>query len=273
LLEWIPWLIILILLAALIALYARLSGLRRVFHAELSRRVAEIQLEVAEGARAKLEEERERLMKMFEQRFEEWKQRELESAVRIELEKWRREAEKEIRREAIKSSITTLLGKVGEQIAPLYMLRHLDIDPRDLRFIGTPVDYIAFKGLSAGSPEKILFIEVKASQAGALTERERHVKSLVESGKVEWVTFNIRKEIETAFQRIEKEIEEAESEPEREKLVEELCEPPLTQYESDEFYEWLANTFQITREEYDQLDEETRRLLREEYQYFRASTR
>jgi len=61
----------------------------------------------------------------------------MEGVVKVELETWRQEKEKEIRRDAIKGSITTLLGKVGEHIAPLYMLRELRIDPRDLRFIGT----------------------------------------------------------------------------------------------------------------------------------------
>jgi predicted Holliday junction resolvase-like endonuclease len=61
----------------------------------------------------------------------------MEDVVKVELERWRQEKEKEIRRDAIKGSITTLLGKVGEHIAPLYMLRELRIDPRDLRFIGT----------------------------------------------------------------------------------------------------------------------------------------
>ena len=85
--------------------------------------------------------------------------------------------EKEIRRDAIRGSITTLLGRVGEQIAPIYMMRELGVDPRDLRFIGTPIDFIAFKGLSDGKPEKIIFIEVKASQSGTLTRKERYVKS------------------------------------------------------------------------------------------------
>jgi len=60
-----------------------------------------------------------------------------ELVVKVELERWRQEKEKEIRRDAIKGSITTLLKKVGEHIAPLYMLRELGIDPRDLRLIGT----------------------------------------------------------------------------------------------------------------------------------------
>ncbi len=244
----------------------KLREVRKVFQIELSRKVAEIQLQLTQEAVAKLEKEREQLAKTFEQKLEEWKQKEIENTVKVELEKWRQEMEKEIRRDAIKSSITTLLGKVGEHIAPLYMIRELDVDPRDLRFIGTPVDYIAFKGLSSGNPEKILFIEVKASQSGALTERERSIKSLIESRKVEWVTFNIRKEIEKAFEVVEKELATTVIKSEIGKPFEKHTYQITRSEGDDEFYEWLVSEFQITREEYEGLDDEVKNLLRREYE-------
>lgn len=269
-LEWIPWLLVITLFFILIITLIRLRELRKIFHIELSRKVAEIQLQLAQEAMVKLEKEREQLAKIFEQRFEEWKQKEIENSVKVELEKWRQEMEKEIRRNAIKSSITTLLGKVGEHIAPLYMVKELDVDPRDLRFIGTPVDYIAFKGLSTGNPEKILFIEVKTSQSGALTERERAIKSLIESKKIEWVTFNIRKEIEKAFEVVEKELATTIIKSEIEKPPESLSQQITIFEENDEFYEWLVSELQITREEYEEFDNEIKNLLKKEYQSSRS---
>lgn len=268
--EWVPWLLVIGLLFALIITLTRLRELRRVFHIELSHKVAEIRLQLSQEAMVKLEKEREQLARMFEQKLEEWKQKEMESAVKVELEKWRQEMEREIRRDAIKSSITTLLGKVGEHIAPLYMVRELGVDPRDLRFIGTPVDYIAFKGLSNGNPEKILFIEVKTSQSGALTERERSIKSLIESKKVEWITFNIRREVEKAFEMVKEELVATTVQPKVEKRIEELAQPITESEESDEFYEWLVREFQITREEYEGLEDDVKRLLRGEYELSKA---
>ena len=198
--------------------------------------------------------------------FEEWKQKEMENAVKVELEKWKQEMEREIRRDAIKGSITTLLGRVGEQIAPLYMMKELGVSPRDLRFIGTPIDFIAFKGLSEGKPEKIIFIEVKASQSGSLTEKEKYVKSLVEAKQVEWITFNIRKEVEKAFEEAEKALAvEAKPMSEVEKPVEKPIEQ-VTEWEEDEFYEWLVEEFQITREEYEKLDADVKELLKKEFE-------
>ncbi len=46
----------------------------------------------------------------------------------------------------------TILGKIAEHIVPFIIMSRLGINPRDLRFLGTPVDYIAFKGLSEGNP-------------------------------------------------------------------------------------------------------------------------
>jgi predicted Holliday junction resolvase-like endonuclease len=79
----------------------------------------------------------------------------------------------------------TIIGKITEHIAPLYLTKELEVDPRDIRFIGTPIDFIAFKGLSQGRPEKIFFIEVKTSRTGALTQRQKAIKDLVESKKIE----------------------------------------------------------------------------------------
>ena len=270
-LEWFSWVLVLILFIALIITLARLRALRNVFQAELSRRIAEIQLQLAQQAGAKLEEEREKLMRMFEQRFQEWKQKEMENAVKVELEKWKQEMEREIRRDAIKGSITTLLGRVGEQIAPLYMMKELGVSPRDLRFIGTPIDFIAFKGLSEGKPEKIIFIEVKASQSGSLTEKEKHVKSLVEAKQVEWITFNIRKEVEKAFEEAEKALAvEAKPMSEAEKLIEKPVEQVIKS-EGNEFYEWLVEVFQITRDEYEKLDPDVKELLKKEFEEIKGT--
>lgn len=53
------------------------------------------------------------------------------------------------------------------------------INPRDLRFIGMPIDFIAFNDLSDGDPREVLFIEVKSGRSIQLTERERAVRKVV----------------------------------------------------------------------------------------------
>ena len=50
---------------------------------------------------------------------------------------------------------------VREQLAPLLIFSSYGID---LRFVGTPIDFIAFKGLSSGRLEEVVFIEVKSGR-------------------------------------------------------------------------------------------------------------
>lgn len=86
---------------------------------------------------------------------------------------------------------------------------------------------------------------------------------MIESKKVEWVTFNIRKEIKKAFEVLEKELAAVMGEPEMGKQLEK---PTITESEKgDEFFEWLISEFQITREEYEKLDDDIKKFRFMEY--------
>lgn len=274
-----------VLFIALMAIIIKYSALKATFHSQLSRMIAEERVRMLREAQMKLEEERKKMLDDLQKMFEDWKRSELEGAVKVEFEKWRQQAEKEIRRDAILGSVRTILGKVSEHIAPLYMMGALGLDPRDLRFIGTPVDFIAFKGLSEGNPEKILFIEVKASQTGALTERERMVRRLVEGRQVEWVTFHVRREIERAVQIAEKEVMSLEGLAGNSSVMEEdqglkgaiplksgaEKEIPVNRSithitEDKEFYAWLMSEWGISKEQFEELEGDLKQYLRDEFQ-------
>jgi len=146
--------------------------------------------------------------------FDEWRSRELEQ-VRAEIEqgirtkyeaelnKWIQEKEKQIREDAIKRSLSVTLGKVAEHIAPVIASDEIGADPPDFRYLGSPVDYVVFRGLSKGKVEEVIFLEVKASETGALSPREKEVKKAVESGKVSYVVFNIRERLDKMLERAE----------------------------------------------------------------------
>ena len=108
--------------------------------------------------------------------------------ARIRVEQWKKEHEQEIRLDAIQRSSAVTRGKVTEHIVPY--LPGFDLDPKDIRFLGTPIDLIAFKGLNASVEEvEIVFIEVKTGRS-VLSARERAVKKAVEDKKVSWRVFN-----------------------------------------------------------------------------------
>lgn len=102
--------------------------------------------------------------------FNTWKQREYDDVRReqsevahregtSELQRWRLGAEKEIRRDAVNRSQAVTVGKVTEHIAPY--LPEFGFNPKDARFIGSPVDFVAFDGLNDQAVVQVVFVEVK----------------------------------------------------------------------------------------------------------------
>lgn len=89
---------------------------------------------------------------------------------------------KEARKDAVKRQRSTIKGQIIEQVAP--WLSAFDCEIEDLRFIGSPIDYIAFTGLDSDKAT-VKFYEVKTGQ-GKLTSRERRLRDAINSGRVEW---------------------------------------------------------------------------------------
>ncbi|MBD5427644.1 MAG: Holliday junction resolvase [Treponema sp.] len=94
-----------------------------------------------------------------------------------------------IRQDALKRSRAVLGGQAGEQVAPF--LPGFPCNPADARFVGKPIDFIAFPGAAAGQDiEEILLIEVKTGDA-QLSARERQIKRAVEENRVRYVEYRI----------------------------------------------------------------------------------
>lgn len=130
--------------------------------------------------------------------FEKWKEKELEKEAieraKLLFEKWKLEEEEKIREDAIQRSASIILGKVSEQIAPLVFFKNYGINLKDVRFIGSPIDFVVFKNLSENKPEKILFIEIKTKKS-QLSEKEKMVKELVNKKKVDFLEIDLEEEI------------------------------------------------------------------------------
>lgn len=105
---------------------------------------------------------------------------------RLEAERSGRDAEAAAREDAVRRSRAVLTGQIGEQLAPY--LPGFPCDPADARFIGKPIDFVAFPGASAGAPVEALFIEVKTGDS-RLSAAERALKEAVVAGRVRWVEY------------------------------------------------------------------------------------
>lgn len=135
--------------------------------------------------------------------FNTWKQREYDSVRREQgevarreaashLQQWRLDAEKEIRRDAVSRSQAVTVGKVTEHIAPY--LPQFGYNPKDARFVGSPVGFIVFDGLNDQAVVQVVFVEVK-SGSSALNARERQVRDAIKAGRVRWEELRVPSEL------------------------------------------------------------------------------
>lgn len=96
---------------------------------------------------------------------------------------WKARYTKLVRRDAVQRSQAVTVGKVYEQLVPY--LPDFPFNPKDVRFLGTPVDLVVFDGLSDGLVRRVVFVEVKTAGSD-LSSRERRVRDAIKSGRVDW---------------------------------------------------------------------------------------
>lgn len=123
--------------------------------------------------------------------IETWKERELrrlsDEKAKILFDAWRQEEEGNIRTDAVRRSQSVTRGKVTECLIPYFP--DFPYNPKDARFLGTPVDLIVFDGLSdADEVQKVIFIEIKTGKAASLSKRERAVRECIKAGRVQYST-------------------------------------------------------------------------------------
>jgi len=96
---------------------------------------------------------------------------------------WKARYTRAVRQDAIQRSLAVTAGKVYEQLVPY--LPNFPFNPKDARFLGSPVDFVVFDGLSEGEVQRIVFVEVKTGDA-QLSGRERRVRDAIQEARVEW---------------------------------------------------------------------------------------
>jgi predicted Holliday junction resolvase-like endonuclease len=133
------------------------------------------------------------------EQFDQWRDHELQSIRRqyeeiaqqeadVRLTQWKQESAETIRKEAIEKSRAVTIGKVTEHVVPF--LPGFEHNPKDARFIGTPIDFIIFDGLDEGEVRQITFVEVKTGSS-SLSQRERQIRKAVQQQRVVWEELRI----------------------------------------------------------------------------------
>lgn len=128
------------------------------------------------------------------ERYERWRASDLRRVVeeqkevarreaQAELEQWRNRSETAIRQDAVDRSRAVIVGKVTEHVTP--WIPAFPYNPKDARFIGSPVDMIVFDGCDEDDVRRIIFLEIKTNNS-ALTARQRQIRDAVLAKRVEW---------------------------------------------------------------------------------------
>jgi predicted Holliday junction resolvase-like endonuclease len=101
---------------------------------------------------------------------------------------WKLRYSAKIRENAVQRSLAVTAGKVHEQLVPY--LPEFGFNPKDARFLGSPVDLVIFDGLAAGNVRRVVFLEVKTGGA-PLTTRERQVRDVIDAREVVWAELRL----------------------------------------------------------------------------------
>jgi len=140
--------------------------------------------------------------------FKQWCQQEMENLrheqrelaereAKQQLAEWRQKQEQTIRQDAVQRSQSVTTGKIVEHLVPY--LPNFNFNPKDARFLGSPVDFVIFDGLNDEDEDyirNIVFIEVKTGLS-ALTRREKLVRDAIKAGRVRWVEWHASRELQS----------------------------------------------------------------------------
>jgi len=102
---------------------------------------------------------------------------------------WKGRYTRTVREDAIIRSQAVITGRVSEQLLPF--LPGFGFNPKDARFLGSPVDFVVFDGLDEGALRRVVFVEVKTGDAD-LSSRERQVRAVVQDHEVEWLELRVK---------------------------------------------------------------------------------
>ncbi len=99
------------------------------------------------------------------------------------------------RQDSVRRSRSTLGGKMAEQFAP--MLPGFDDEPGDCKFLGDPIDYVVFRGLTearhgdgALDNLEVVLLDVK-SGASQMSKWQRAIAQAVHAGRVRFEVIRV----------------------------------------------------------------------------------
>lgn len=98
-------------------------------------------------------------------------------------------------KKSVTQSRSVIKGQLVEQLFPV-LPQNIKNYAADMKFVGQPIDYIVFDGLSDGSVRSVRFVEIKSDTA-RLSKVQRSIRDAISSGSVEFETVVIKTSSDT----------------------------------------------------------------------------
>lgn len=96
-----------------------------------------------------------------------------------------------IKKYSLETQRSVVKGKISEQIVALLPGFPSDLKISEARFMGSPIDFVFFKGLEEGHITEVVFVEVKSGSGQNLNPNEVSLRDAVNAKQVKWMQYNI----------------------------------------------------------------------------------
>ena len=107
----------------------------------------------------------------------------------IQLKLVHRTAIDDARKDTGNRQRSIIKGQISEVIAP-WSIESVN-SVKELNFLGSPIDFVGFKGLDGEGDIDIKFIEVKSGKS-RLNKNQRRIRDAVAAKRIEWVEVRVK---------------------------------------------------------------------------------
>ena len=107
----------------------------------------------------------------------------------IKMKLTQKAAIKDARKDTAARQRSTIKGDISEIIAP-WSIKSVN-SVKELNFMGSPIDFVGFKGLDGDDEIEIKFIEVKSGKS-RLNKNQRRIRDAVAAKRIEWVEVRVK---------------------------------------------------------------------------------
>ena len=94
--------------------------------------------------------------------------------------------------ESLRGSRSGIKGRISEQMAPYISGFPEDLKASEARFIGSPIDFVVFKGMNDGNIEEVVFVEVKSGEHPRLNPIQKKLEDFINTEKkARWYKYKV----------------------------------------------------------------------------------